>query len=294
MNLKMLVAYHKDAPVVQNELFVPIHLGHGSDYEILCQKMIGDDTGANISDKNATYNELTAIYWAWKHYDELGDPDKIGFCHYRRFFIFEKRKQAYFETTAADVEKQLLLDRVNLVQNYDFVAPVPNKRTSVYDNYKKAHHKDDFALLLDIIAKDYPAFWGAAKTYASGQKTFFYNMFIFGKEDFFAYCRFVFGVLEQYVERTQHKGERLFVSEVLTGIFFTWLLQKGRNVLYLPVLFVATKQTRREAWAETKSNLREKKTGLLYAFRPVLIRLIPKSILLRRKQKSGLKKNENK
>ena len=26
------------------------------------------------------------MWWASKHYEELGNPDYIGFCHYRRFF----------------------------------------------------------------------------------------------------------------------------------------------------------------------------------------------------------------
>ena len=292
MNIKLLVAYHKQAPLVQDPLFVPIHLGHGADYQWLDAHMVGDDTGDNISDRNPTYNELTAIYWAWKHYDELGDPDKIGFCHYRRFFIFDRRKAAYYEGNEENIEGQIYPERVAMVQNYDFVAPIPNKRRSVYRNYKDAHHRDDIDLALSIIARDYPAMWGAAKTYTAGQKTFFYNMFILGREDFGAYCHFIFGVLEAYRRETAHPTERYFISEVLTGIFFTYLLQQGKSVLYLPVLFVSKPQTLREAIAETKSNLREKKTGALYAFRPLLIRMIPQSIKLRRKQKSALSKKE--
>ena len=97
-NLKILVAYHKKSPIVKNEVFLPIHLGHGDDYDYLAQNMIGDDTGDNISDKNLTYNEFTAVYWAWKNYDKIGNPDYIGLNHYRRFFIFEKRKYAFYDT----------------------------------------------------------------------------------------------------------------------------------------------------------------------------------------------------
>ena len=293
MNIKLLVAYHKKAPLVQDPLFVPIHLGHGPDYDWLDAHMLGDDTGDNISDRNPTYNELTAIYWAWKHYDQLGNPDKIGFCHYRRFFIFDRRKAAYFEGEETGIEAQIYADRAAaMVQNYDFVAPIPNKRRSVYQNYKDAHHKEDIDLTLKIIADNYPAMWGAAKTYTAGQKVFFYNMFVMGREDFGAYCRFVFDVLDIYRQQTTHPDERYFISEVLTGIFFTFMLQQGKSVLYLPVLFVDKPQTLGQAIAETKSNLKQKKTGTLYAFRPLLIRLIPKKCKLRRKQKSALTKEE--
>ena len=55
------------------------------DYQWMLDNMIGDDTGDNISELNRNFNELTAIYWAWKNYDKLGNPDYIGLAHYRRF-----------------------------------------------------------------------------------------------------------------------------------------------------------------------------------------------------------------
>ena len=44
-----------------------------------------DNTGENISSLNPYLNENTAIYWVYKHYKEIGNPDMVGFCHYRRF-----------------------------------------------------------------------------------------------------------------------------------------------------------------------------------------------------------------
>lgn len=31
-------------------------------------------------------SELDQIWWVWKHLSEFGNPDFVGFCHYRRFF----------------------------------------------------------------------------------------------------------------------------------------------------------------------------------------------------------------
>ena len=44
-----------------------------------------DDEGDNISQKNKTYCELTAQYWAWKN----EDADYYGFFHYRRYLAFD-------------------------------------------------------------------------------------------------------------------------------------------------------------------------------------------------------------
>ena len=51
--------------------------------------MVGDDSGDNISARNPEVNEFTALYWVWKHYDEIGNPKKIGLNHYRRAFTEE-------------------------------------------------------------------------------------------------------------------------------------------------------------------------------------------------------------
>ena len=96
--IKILVTYHKNAPIVKNDIFMPIHIGAAlkQNDEEWCKDMLSDMSGDNISLLNSTYNELTAIYWAWKNYDKLGNPEYIGITHYRRFFIFKESKYAYY------------------------------------------------------------------------------------------------------------------------------------------------------------------------------------------------------
>lgn len=291
-NLKILVAYHKKSPVVENEVFLPIHLGQGDDYDYLATQMIGDDTGDNISQKNSTYNEFTAVYWAWKNYDKIGNPDYIGLNHYRRFFIFEKRKYAFYDTNSADgIFEKLNYSPENVdkvLEGVDFVAPMPNVRSSVYNNYKFTHHADDFNLVLKIINEDFPFMTRIATDYAKGKTTFFYNAFIFKKQEFFDYCNFMFTVLEKYEKQTKHPTERMFITERLTGIYFAYLLEQGKKANYLPILFLRRKKKFKEVLAEVRQNFKEKKAGFLICLKPLILYFIPKRIYYIRKKRTAL------
>lgn len=104
--------------------------------------MIGDDTGENISNKNDYYNEMTAVYWAWKNYEELGNPDYIGLMHYRRHFIFDEN----------------ITDVVN-VKNFDessyksFLGYDERKMSDFVDGYDFIAHIGEVLMCISIISE---------------------------------------------------------------------------------------------------------------------------------------------
>ena len=87
MDVKVLVAAHKNYAMPKDDLYLPVFVGKELHPDVN-QTFQGDNTGDNISTKNPTYNELTAIYWGWKNLD----VDAMGLVHYRRYLSMNHRK----------------------------------------------------------------------------------------------------------------------------------------------------------------------------------------------------------
>ncbi|MBD5092006.1 MAG: DUF4422 domain-containing protein [Clostridiales bacterium] len=293
MSVKILVVYHNNAHIVGNEIFTPILAGakSKSSSTLLRDKILRDDLGENISSKNALYNELTAVYWAWKNYDKLGNPEHIGLCHYRRFFIFQKKRSPYYEAKQIDSQFPKTINYSqetveSLVESCDYVAPMPTKRTSVKLNYARAHRIEDLQAVWSIIDTKYPEYSNAAKNYFNGSKAYYYNMFIFDKNTFFRYCEWLFSILFEFESTAKRVPDRMYISERLTGVFFTKLEEEGKKASYLPTLYVTgQKPTLKEVIAQTKVNLKLKNSSKLYAFKPIILHFTPHFILRMRRSK---------
>ena len=89
--VKIFVLSHKIQPLPMcfdhPKIYVPMLCGGTPIESLVC-----DSTGDNISSYNKYINEMTAIYWLGKHYDEIGNPDYIGINHYRRHLDWTARK----------------------------------------------------------------------------------------------------------------------------------------------------------------------------------------------------------
>lgn len=282
--INILTVYHKEAELIKGEDFLPINAGRAvaekEQKDWLEKNTIGDDTGINISEKNPTYNELTAVYWAWKNLES----DYYGLMHYRRYFIFEKREKPYYsrkekKKNSDDEIKYTPQKLRDFFKEYDFIAPMPMKRKSVYEHYKNAHDVEDLIFAKKVIDDCFAEYSFSADKYIYGSDSYFYNMFVFDKETFNRYCEFMFGVLEKCEEK--FNGKRMFISERLTGIFITQLIKEGKKGLFLPTLYTVTKIKFKDAYKQTKANLSIRKGGiksLVYAFKPLLIWLLPEFI----------------
>lgn len=251
-SIKLLVCYHKPDKLLKDDICVPIHVGRAianqsaeqndSKLQWMKQNMIGDDTGDNISLKNKSYNELTAIYWAWKNYDTLGNPDFIGLMHYRRHFIFRPSDDVVEEYFDIDDNYLNLINYSpdiigNILSKYDYIAHIGHV-DEVYKHYYENHHIEDLDLAIKILKQKYPKFSKIADEYLQMSDVNFCNMFVFPKKIFFEYCKWIFDILEEFERQIDLSEKRLFISERLTGIFIEYLKRSGLKQKSLSTTFI--------------------------------------------------------
>ena len=252
--IKILVCYHKPFPLFSDEILTPVSVGHALTGDLFTQKtekanrpqIFCDDDGENISAQNPVYNELTAVYWAWKNYALLGEPDYLGLMHYRRFLLFneEREKQIYPMAKTDDFFERVGYSPSavkDLLKRCDFLY-CKGKVANVYEHFKDNHRVDDLDLAVKIALEKFPSYKKSAKKFLAGQEGCYCNMFVFPKEIFFRYCEFIFPVLEEY-KRREPSGKRLFVSERLTGIFVQKLLDEGKKGIGLSYALLREKTT---------------------------------------------------
>ncbi|HEA8165074.1 TPA: DUF4422 domain-containing protein, partial [Campylobacter coli] len=261
--VKILVGYHKPATLIKNEVFVPIHLGRDlatqaskdgemsqGDFKWLCENMIGDNTGENISHLNRYFCELTGIYWAWKNYDKLGNPDYIGFMHYRRFLFnddgefINKNMQFPFSSLYYIEDNVLHIDKT--LKEFDIGMPYSENVSdrgfeNIKDQFSKSqgHNIRDLELAIAYIENNYPEMQNFVKQYFNGVSGYFYNMFILSRKHFINYCSFIFDLGIQLHNFIREERSIAYVLERITGFYLYYLkCQKDIAFREFPVAYI--------------------------------------------------------
>ena len=199
MEIKIVVAAHKEYRMPNDSMYIPIHVGHAlAKQEYSWQ---GDDTGDNISQKNPNYCELTALYWAWKNLD----ADAIGLVHYRRHFLRPNiRKLEKIRILTGLCHKELKWDSIIAKQEVEkilnkYPVIVPTKRhyyiETVESQYTHAHHQQDLDVVRMVLEKNQKKYLETFNKHMKERSTHIYNMFIMRKEYFDKYCSWLFDIL---------------------------------------------------------------------------------------------------
>ena len=230
MQIKLLVATHKEYRMPQDDMYFPVHVGKAIS-NVCLDKYTPDDSGDNISSKNKNYCELTCLYWAWKNLE----ADYIGLCHYRRHFAQNNNKDKW----------QRILDKPTAEKMLEkYPAILPKQRNyyieTTYQQYVHAHNKQDLDITEDILRQYYPEYMPAYKMVMDSTKGHRFNMMVMRRDLFDGYCNWLFDVLfrlEDRLDISEYSAydRRVFgfVSERLLDV---WLLTNKVDYCELPVV----------------------------------------------------------
>ena len=256
MDIKIIVATHKKYWMPEDPMYLPVHVGAegklDEDGNPLDLGFIKDNTGDNISNKNANYCELTGLYWAWKNLD----ADFIGLAHYRRHFSSSKRSGDKKDRVIGKDELEAILKQSKVL--------VPKPRNyyieTNYSQYAHAHHAIDLDTTREILKEKYPNYLKAFDS--SMRKTIGhrFNMFVMPKDMFDSYCSWLFDVLFELENRLDISGYNAndsrvfgFVSERLLDI---WLMTNNVSYREMPYVFMESQN-----WLEKGFNFLKRKIG---------------------------------
>lgn len=263
-NIKILVACHKPAELPKNELFLPIQVGSS-----LASKRLPiqqDNDGNNISDKNPTYCELTAQYWAWKNLE----ADYYGLCHYRRFLCTKKTnaKRNYRDQIEASVMNNYNIHRFglddasemrHLIEQYDVVTSeeqtvrrlyTPRGAKNIAYEHWVAHDralimKKDLDTMLDLLVGVSPEVGAAAKEYLAGKTFLGFNCFVMKKDLFDQMCSIEFETLSRLEKKVDlsHYCQQLtriygFMGEIISSSFIYYLKKSDQyKIKHVPIVY---------------------------------------------------------
>ena len=227
MTVKIITVTHKEYRMPQDSMYLPIGVGKA------VLPFIKDDTGENISDKNSTFCELTALYWAWKNLDY----DYIGLAHYRRHF---KGRKSGDKWESILTEKQLdgLLKKTNVI--------LPQKRNyyieTNYSQYIHAHHKEDLDETEKIIREFYPEYIDSYNKVMESTKGHRFNMFIMRKDILDSYCTWVFDILFRLEQKLDTENYSEYDSRVFgfvgERLLDVWIDTNDIKYKEIPVMYM--------------------------------------------------------
>ncbi|MBQ3694915.1 MAG: DUF4422 domain-containing protein [Synergistaceae bacterium] len=207
--LKILICYYDSygLPPLDDGILFPIQAGRtisDTDLHIQGDNELNGQACDNISEKNPTYSELTALYWAWKNLKKIyPDVKYVGWTHYRRFFAFHERK--YFTSLIEKPAEEIRKYRVNpdeIINILESGRIITAKRDSflipVYWQYSQCHSSEDYRTLRKVINEKFPDYYETFMNFMErNNKISLFCMFIMKYDEFIKYCEWLFSVLSE-------------------------------------------------------------------------------------------------
>lgn len=260
MNIKIIVATHKERSLLNNEIFLPVQVNAQKSGYSIDPAYITDNTGDHISEKNFTFNELTALYWAWKN---LKDYSVFGLMHYRRYLNLFHKKQLFKKETIDIIDpinrNSTKLTRLGnskktkrivekYLEKYDLIVARPafcsinGIDASISADYRHNHIPEDWDICMQIIREEFPEYTDSIEKYLDEGKTFYIgNMFIASRKIADEYCEWLFMILfktEKRIRISEDPYQQRVIGFLSERLFTLYILHHQFRLKELPVLFV--------------------------------------------------------
>lgn len=263
--LAIFSVFHKAYPQPNSDFITPIQVGKAISGDDL--GFLGDHTGENISAKNPTFCELTALYWIWKNSDQI-ESEFIGLSHYRRYFCRPeqiKKKKLFFSVNrpnrrdvyikpltqeeldkvgSAQLKDEFLLhlnDNKIIIARESPVGGANHYNFTIKDSYIYNHIKEDWLLLEAAMDKIHPDYTDFAKSYFDSAKEMHcFNMFIGSKIFLKDYCEWLFPILtelENTVRLSEYPYQRRLFGFMAERLFNLYIKKNSFETVTYPVVF---------------------------------------------------------
>lgn len=230
------VATHKPYRMPEDPMYLPLHVGAVLHPDV-CHEMIGDDTGDNISNRNAFYSELTGLYWMWKN----NHADYKGLVHYRRHLgttnLWKRlSSKDRFDCIVGEEEVRSLLKQHDII-----VAKRRNYYIeTVYSHYKHTFHAIQFDKCREVLNDIAPQYVAAWDQLMQARGAHIFNMFVMSAERFDEYCAWMFPILfelEKRLNPSQYDAfHARYLGRVSERLLDPWLNTNGYEYTELPVV----------------------------------------------------------
>ena len=243
--LEMVVATHKQYVMPQDAVYLPVFVGAAlSGDAAVPLGFARDDGGENISAKNRSWCELTALYWAWKN----TNADAVGLVHYRRHFSGRGGIASGAEICDA-------LSRADAV--------LPKKRNyfieSTYSQYIHAHHAEDLDETRRILEERHPDFLPAFDAVMKSTSGHRFNMMVMKRPLLDDYCGWLFGVLSELERRLDISSysdyDRRVFGFVAERLLDVYLLAKKVSFVEMPAMHLESQHWPRKIAAFLRRKL---------------------------------------
>lgn len=259
--LKIIVACHRPFDALFDNLYVPIHAGKTdaldprfpideAELEEFLKSGLDASQTKELAGRFHGLNELSRVFYAWKNYQLLGNPDFIGMVHYRRQFIFNeslklpdarwlpKAPVFVFPTIVQASSYIKSKDAINILnQGYDLLCTKKYDCRDLGDGENYQSCKDRYLAigcnpdLYDLMEKLLLEYDSSYKTEVEelrrDTKHYLFNMFVMKKDLFNKYCEMMFTILFKLDDANKDansftvKRSPGFLAEFLTSMFIS-------------------------------------------------------------------------